>query len=63
MIVGSAVFWYVFFEVIKMNLSKFIESHKELNELPFLVVYRTISVLMNMGMLKFSEGISGMDKA
>lgn len=35
-----------------MNISKFIKSHKELNELPFLVVYCTIQVLRTKGMLK-----------
>lgn len=39
-----------------MDIEKFIKSHKELNELPFLVVYRTIKVLMDKGMLKFTEG-------
>ena len=35
-----------------MNLAKFIQNHKELNELPFLIVFRTLSILQNMGMLK-----------
>lgn len=35
-----------------MNITQFIKSHKELNELPFLVVFRTIQVLHEKGMLK-----------
>lgn len=35
-----------------MNITEFIKSHKELNELPFLVVFRTIQVLMEKGMLR-----------
>jgi hypothetical protein len=47
----------VFFVIIwaggdDMNITKFIKSHKELNELPFLVVFRTIQVLREKGMLK-----------
>jgi hypothetical protein len=34
------------------NITAFIKSHKELNELPFLVVFRTIQVLREKGMLK-----------
>lgn len=35
-----------------MNITKFIKSHKELNELPFLVVFRVMQVLGEKGMLK-----------
>ena len=35
-----------------MNITKFIKSYKELNELPFLVVFRTVQVLREKGMLK-----------
>lgn len=35
-----------------MNITRFIKSHKELNELPFLVVFRTIQVLREKGMLR-----------
>ena len=48
----------VFFVIIKprgddmKNITEFIKSHKELNELPFLVVFRTIQVLREKGMLK-----------
>lgn len=47
----------VFFVIIlprgdDMNITQFIKSHKELNELPFLVVFRTMQVLREKGMLK-----------
>lgn len=35
-----------------MNITKIIKSNKELDELPFLVVFRVIQVLREMGMLK-----------
>lgn len=35
-----------------MNIAKFIKDHKELDDLPFLIVFRTITVLKEMGMLK-----------
>lgn len=35
-----------------MNITKFIKSHKELSNLPFLVVFRVIQVLREMGMLR-----------
>ena len=35
-----------------MNITQFIKSHKELNELPFLVVFRTMQVLREKGLLK-----------
>lgn len=35
-----------------MNISQIIKNNKELNELPFLVVFRTIQVLKEKGMLK-----------
>ena len=35
-----------------MNITKFIKSHKQLNELPFLVVFRTMQVLREKGLLK-----------
>lgn len=34
-----------------MNITKLIKSHKELDELPFLVVFRVIQVLREKGML------------
>ena len=47
----------VFFVIIKprgddMNITQFIKSHEKLNELPFLVVFRTMQVLREMKMLK-----------
>ena len=38
-----------------MNLAKFIQNHKELSELPFLIVFRTLSILKEMNMLKIAE--------
>ena len=37
-----------------MNIAKFIKEHKELDNLPFLIVFRTISVLQELGMIKYS---------
>lgn len=46
-----------------MNITQFIKSHKELAKLPFLVVFRTIQILMTMGMLKNTEGnTDGVDR-
>ena len=39
-----------------MNITTFIKSHKELNELPFLVVFRTIQILRSKGMIKYVDG-------
>ena len=38
-----------------MNITEFIKANKDLKELPFLVVFRTIFVLQEMGMLKDKE--------
>ena len=38
-----------------MNLAKFIQNHKELSELPFLIVFRTMQILKSMGMLKIEN--------
>lgn len=35
-----------------MNITQFIKSHKKLDELPFLVVFRVIQILLEMGMIK-----------
>lgn len=35
-----------------MNITQFIKSQKELKALPFLVVFRTIQVLREKGMIK-----------
>jgi hypothetical protein len=42
-------------EVISMNIAEFIRGNKDLKDLPFLVVFRTIFVLREMGMLKDEE--------
>jgi hypothetical protein len=34
------------------NITNFIKSHKELDELPFLIVFRTIQILREKGALK-----------
>ena len=38
-----------------MSFYTFIKSHKELNELPFMEVLRTLQVLQSMDMLKHLE--------
>lgn len=45
-----------------MNITQFIKSHKELDELPFLVVFRTISILREKGMLKGFEDVDRVSK-
>lgn len=45
-----------------MNITQFIKSHKELNELPFLVVFRTIQVLREKGMVKDFGGDVDVDR-
>ena len=52
--------WYLW--VIKMNIVTFIQNHKELSELPFLIVFRTLSILKEMNMLKISEGEKNVEK-
>ena len=44
-----------------MDIAKFIKNHKELNDLPFLVVFRTISILKEMNILKFAEDNSDVE--
>lgn len=44
-----------------MNLANFIQNHKELNELPFLIVFRTLSILKEMNMLKLAEDKSNVE--
>lgn len=38
-----------------MDIAKFIQNHKELSELPFLIVFRTMQILKSMGMLKCED--------
>ena len=45
-----------------MNITQFIKSHKELNELPFLVVFRVIKVLREKGMLKGFDDVDRISK-
>ena len=45
-----------------MNITQFIKSHKELNELPFLVVFRVMQVLREKGMLKGFEDVDRVSK-
>ena len=57
----------VFFVIIwsrgdDMNITELIKSHKELNELPFLVVFRTIQVLREKGMLKGFDDVDRVSK-
>lgn len=45
-----------------MNITEFIKSHKELNELPFLIVFRTIQVLREKGMLRVFDDVDRIPK-
>lgn len=45
-----------------MNITQFIKSHKELSELPFLIVFRTIQVLSEKGMLKGFDDVDRVSK-
>ena len=45
-----------------MNITEFIKSHKELNELPFLIVFRTMQVLREKGMLKGFDHVDRVSK-
>lgn len=40
-----------------MNITNFIKSHKELSDLPFLVVFRVLFVLREKGMLKGFDNV------
>ena len=51
----------MFKSVIEMDLVKFITTHKELNKLPFLVVFKTMLELKKMGVLRFKEGDSDVE--
>lgn len=45
-----------------MNITQLIKSHKELNELPFLVVFRAIQVLRELGMMKEFDDVDRVSK-
>jgi hypothetical protein len=38
-----------------MDIEKFIQNHKELSELPFLIVFRTIQILNEKGLIKATD--------
>ena len=63
---GSLYFEFFAFilllDEIKMNINTFIKSHKEFEDLPFLVVFRTLQILQGMGMLKFTKENKNVDK-
>lgn len=45
-----------------MDITRFIKAHKELNELPFLVVFRVICFLKEKGMLKGFNDVDRVSK-
>ena len=45
-----------------MNITTFIKSNNELNELPFLVVFRTMQVLREKGVLKGFDDVDRVSK-
>ena len=45
-----------------MNITQFIKSLEELTELPFLIVFRTMQVLREKGMLKGFEDVDRVSK-
>lgn len=45
-----------------MNITQFIKSNKDLKDLPFLVVFRTIQVLRENGMLRLAEEKKNVDR-
>jgi hypothetical protein len=44
------------------NITELIKSSKELNELPFLVVFRTIQVLRKKGLIKGFDDVDRISK-
>ncbi len=44
-----------------MKFAKIIQENKELSELPFLIVFRTLQILNDIGMLKVTEGGTNVD--
>jgi hypothetical protein len=56
------LFCGILYEGDKMNITQFIKSHKKLNELPFLVVFRVIQGLCEMGMIKNLDGDPDVDR-
>lgn len=43
-----------------MNFCKLIQNNEELSKLPFLIVFRTLTILKELNLLK--EGVSDVDK-
>ena len=56
MIVNGRFFCYSIRRGDGMNITEFIKSHKEFEDLPFLVVFRTIQILRSKGMIKYVDG-------
>lgn len=46
-----------------MDVVKLIQSNRELKELPFLIVLRTLTVLDKIGVLKVSEEVKDVENA
>lgn len=44
-----------------MNILQLIQSHEELRELPFIIVFRTLQVLQDKGLLSLEVKKDGMD--
>lgn len=45
-----------------MNMTQFIKNNKDLKDLPFLIVFRTMQVLRDSGMLRLSEDKPNVDR-
>lgn len=45
-----------------MNITQFIKNNKDLKDLPFLIVFRTIQVLRENGMLRLTEDVASVDR-
>ena len=59
---GSLFFVIIYPRGDDMNITQFIKSHKELNELPFLVVFRVIQVLREKGALNGFDDVDRISK-
>lgn len=62
LIVNGRLFCYAIGRGDDMNITQLIKSYKELNELPFLVVFRTMQVLREKGMLKGFDDVDRVSK-
>ena len=45
-----------------MNMTQFIKNNKDLKDLPFLIVFRTMQVLRDSGMLRLSKDKPNVDR-